>query len=119
MWGGVVDGFYQTYALMYAPLSDRDAATSTTSDAAASATGTGTSTSTADDGPAATTTTSSTSTAASASGSGMVQKREDYISWDDYFMGVAFLSAMRSKDPSTQVGACLVDGENKIVGIGT
>lgn len=49
---------------------------------------------------------------------GRVTKREDYISWDDYFMGVAFLSAMRSKDPSTQVGACLVDTENKIVGIG-
>jgi len=49
----------------------------------------------------------------------VVRKREDYISWDDYFMGVAFLSAMRSKDPSTQVGACLVDEENKIVGIGT
>ncbi|EWM29464.1 deoxycytidylate deaminase [Nannochloropsis gaditana] len=49
---------------------------------------------------------------------GSVTKREDYISWDDYFMGVAFLSAMRSKDPSTQVGACLVDTENKIVGIG-
>ena len=49
----------------------------------------------------------------------VVKKREDYISWDDYFMGVAFLSAMRSKDPSTQVGACLVDEENKIVGIGT
>lgn len=48
-----------------------------------------------------------------------MSKREDYISWDDYFMGVAFLSAMRSKDPSTQVGACLVDTENKIVGIGT
>lgn len=47
-----------------------------------------------------------------------MRKREDYISWDDYFLGVAFLSAMRSKDPSTQVGAVLVDQENKIVGIG-
>lgn len=45
-------------------------------------------------------------------------KRADYISWDDYFMGVAFLSSMRSKDPSTQVGACIVNEENKIVGIG-
>jgi dCMP deaminase len=47
-----------------------------------------------------------------------MQKREDYLSWDDYFMGVAFLSAMRSKDPSTQVGACIVSPEKKILGIG-
>lgn len=47
-----------------------------------------------------------------------VQKRSDYLSWDDYFMSVAFLSAMRSKDPSTQVGACIVNKEKKIVGIG-
>ncbi|ETK77134.1 hypothetical protein F441_16904 [Phytophthora nicotianae CJ01A1] len=46
------------------------------------------------------------------------QKRSDYLSWDDYFMSVAFLSAMRSKDPSTQVGACIVNPERKIVGIG-
>ncbi len=46
------------------------------------------------------------------------KKREDYISWDDYFMGVSILSAQRSKDPNTQVGACLVDRNNKIVGIG-
>ena len=58
-------------------------------------------------------------TAATAATARTVSKREDYISWDDYFMGVAFLSAMRSKDPSTQVGACLVDTENKIVGIGS
>lgn len=45
-------------------------------------------------------------------------KREDYISWDDYFMSIAFLSAMRSKDPSRQVGACIVDPSHKIVGIG-
>ena len=38
----------------------------------------------------------------------MSQKREDYISWDEYFMGVAMLSGMRSKDPNTQVGACNV-----------
>ncbi len=45
-------------------------------------------------------------------------KRQDYISWDEYFMGLAVLSAMRSKDPSTQVGACIVNKSNKIVGIG-
>merc|ERR1719401_2644920 len=45
-------------------------------------------------------------------------KREDVMSWDEYFMAVAKLSAMRSKDPSTQVGACVVDPENRIVGIG-
>lgn len=48
----------------------------------------------------------------------VVTKREDYISWDEYFMGVASLSAMRSKDPSTQVGACIVNEDNKIVGTG-
>lgn len=45
-------------------------------------------------------------------------KREDYLSWNDYFMAVAHLSAMRSKDPSTQVGACIVNEQNRIVGIG-
>lgn len=40
------------------------------------------------------------------------------ISWDDYFMGVAKLSALRSKDPNTQVGACIVNERNRIVGIG-
>lgn len=45
-------------------------------------------------------------------------KRKNYISWDEYFMGIAMLSAMRSKDPNTQVGACIVDQQNKIVGIG-
>lgn len=45
-------------------------------------------------------------------------KREDYISWDEYFMGIALLSAKRSKDPNTQVGACIVDNYNKILGIG-
>ena len=45
-------------------------------------------------------------------------KREDYISWDEYFMGVSLLSAMRSKDPSTQVGACIVSNENKIMAVG-
>ena len=48
----------------------------------------------------------------------MLKKRQDYISWDEYFMGVALLSARRSKDPSTQVGACIVNNKNKIVGAG-
>lgn len=47
-----------------------------------------------------------------------MKKREGYISWDEYFMGVALLSARRSKDPSTQVGACIVNDQNKIVGAG-
>ena len=45
-------------------------------------------------------------------------KRQQVISWDEYFMGLAHLSALRSKDPSTQVGACIVDGNNKVVSIG-
>lgn len=45
-------------------------------------------------------------------------KRTDYISWKEYFMGIAQLSAKRSKDPVTQVGACIVNDDNKIVGIG-
>ena len=45
-------------------------------------------------------------------------KREGYISWDEYFMGVALLAAMRSKDPSTQVGACIVDEDNRILSTG-
>ena len=47
-----------------------------------------------------------------------MSRRNDYISWDEYFMGVALLSARRSKDPSTQVGACIVNDQNKIVGTG-
>ncbi len=47
-----------------------------------------------------------------------MSKREDYISWDEYFMGLAVLSGMRSKDPNTQVGACIVNEDMKIVGIG-
>ena len=47
-----------------------------------------------------------------------MKKRADYISWDEYFMGVALLSAQRSKDPNTQVGACIVNDKNKIVGAG-
>lgn len=45
-------------------------------------------------------------------------KRENYISWDEYFMGIAMLSAERSKDNSTQVGACIVNNERKIVSVG-
>ena len=45
-------------------------------------------------------------------------KREDYLSWDEYFMGIALLSAGRSKDPNSQVGACIVDNDNKIVSLG-
>lgn len=45
-------------------------------------------------------------------------KRKDYLSWDEYFMGIAVLSSMRSKDPSTQVGACLVDRDKKILSMG-
>ncbi|MBE6857328.1 MAG: dCMP deaminase family protein [Ruminococcus sp.] len=45
-------------------------------------------------------------------------KRNDYITWDEYFMGVAMLSAQRSKDNSTQVGACIVNNEKKIVAVG-
>ena len=45
-------------------------------------------------------------------------KRKDYLSWEEYFMGLAILSAERSKDPSTQVGACIVDKNNKIISVG-
>ncbi len=45
-------------------------------------------------------------------------KREEYISWDEYFMGIALLSAQRSKDASTQVGACIVSDEHKILSLG-
>lgn len=48
----------------------------------------------------------------------MSNKRTDYISWDEYFMGVSILSGMRSKDPSTQVGACIVSSDNKILSMG-
>lgn len=47
-----------------------------------------------------------------------MKKRNNYISWDEYFMGVAILSAKRSKDPNTQVGACIVNKKNRIVGTG-
>lgn len=45
-------------------------------------------------------------------------KRQDYISWDSYFMGVALLSSKRSKDPNTQVGACIINQDKRIIGIG-
>ena len=48
----------------------------------------------------------------------MSEKRNGYITWDEYFMGVAKLSAMRSKDPNTQVGACIVSEDNKILSMG-
>lgn len=48
----------------------------------------------------------------------MSGKRQDYISWDEYFMGVAILSGMRSKDPNTQVGACIVSPDHKILSMG-
>ncbi len=45
-------------------------------------------------------------------------KRQGYLSWDEYFMGVAALSGMRSKDPNSQVGACIVSDDNKILSMG-
>ena len=45
-------------------------------------------------------------------------KKEDYLSWDEYFMGVAILSGMRSKDPNSQVGSCIVSEDNKILSMG-
>lgn len=45
-------------------------------------------------------------------------KRKNYISWQEYFMGVALLSSFRSKDPNTQVGACIINQKNRIVAIG-
>ena len=47
-----------------------------------------------------------------------MDKRQDYISWDEYFMGVALLAAQRSKDPNTQVGACIVDDSKRILSTG-
>jgi len=47
-----------------------------------------------------------------------MSKRTDYISWDEYFMGVALLSAKRSKDPNTQVGCCIVSKDNRILSMG-
>ena len=48
----------------------------------------------------------------------MSSKRKDYISWDEYFMGVAILSGMRSKDPNSQVGCCIVSQDKKILSMG-
>lgn len=48
----------------------------------------------------------------------MSGKRNDYLSWDEYFMGVAMLSGMRSKDPNTQVGCCIVSPDNRILSMG-
>ncbi len=45
-------------------------------------------------------------------------KRKDYINWDEYFMGIALLAAQRSKDPNTQVGACIVSKDNIIISTG-
>ncbi len=45
-------------------------------------------------------------------------KNTEYLSWDQYFMGIALLSAERSKDPHTRVGACIVDPDNKILSVG-
>lgn len=45
-------------------------------------------------------------------------KRSSYISWDEYFMGVSLLAAKRSKDPNTQVGACIVSEDNIILSTG-
>ena len=47
-----------------------------------------------------------------------MDERRDYLSWDAYFMGIAILSAQRSKDPGTQVGACIVGADNKILSVG-
>ena len=45
-------------------------------------------------------------------------KLKDYLSWDEYFIGIAMLSAKRSKDPNTGVGACIVDKDNRILSLG-
>ncbi len=45
-------------------------------------------------------------------------KREEYLSWDEYFMGIALMSAKRSKDPNTQVGACIVNADRRIMSVG-
>lgn len=49
---------------------------------------------------------------------GKQMKRQDYLKWDEYFMGIALLSAERSKDPNTSVGACIVSDDNKILSVG-
>lgn len=47
-----------------------------------------------------------------------MSKRKEYLSWDEYFLGIAMLSAYRSKDPNTQVGACIVNDKNRIMSMG-
>ena len=47
-----------------------------------------------------------------------MKKREEYLTWDEYFMGIAKLTAGRSKDPNTQVGACIVSKDNRILSTG-
>jgi dCMP deaminase len=47
-----------------------------------------------------------------------MDQRNDYLSWDEYFMGIALLAAQRSKDPGTQVGACIVGADHKILSMG-
>ncbi len=49
---------------------------------------------------------------------GKTKKRKDYLSWDEYFMSIAKLTAGRSKDPSTQVGACIVSQDNRVLSTG-
>ena len=46
------------------------------------------------------------------------KQRKDYLTWDEFLMGVANLAAQRSKDPSTQVGACIVSKDNRILSVG-
>ncbi|XP_043268231.1 deoxycytidylate deaminase isoform X2 [Venturia canescens] len=48
----------------------------------------------------------------------MTEKRSDYLDWEEYFMALAFLAAKRSKDPVTQVGACIVDPDKRIISLG-
>ncbi len=48
----------------------------------------------------------------------MEEKRKDVLTWDEYFMGLAHLSALRSKDPNTQVGAAIVDENHRVVSVG-
>jgi dCMP deaminase len=48
----------------------------------------------------------------------MTFAREDYLTWDETFMGLAQLSSMRSKDPSTQVGAVLVNADHRVLSLG-
>lgn len=45
-------------------------------------------------------------------------KRQDYLKWDEYFMGIAILSSKRSKDPNTGVGSCIVGSDNRILSLG-